>query len=265
MLRDPSFWSALIALTALALSQLPPVHEWLKPGRLRIVVPDLVQVYHYLGNISVQMFLALHNTGGRNLTVQKMECILASEDQDLQRRLQAQTYLAVAAGSSQTEMVIGWILLKPEEHWSQTVRFYKVWSVQDEEEAADIVALIKGGIDAKFRQRTPQDQNMPVEADAPSVEKARKFFDRNFNLAKGTYKLLVAAVSEKGDLLAVSGFSFTLFDHQIKSLRSAADDYKIGAGIYFSNSDPYKGTAMIRLRPLAEDEARTLYTRLIGR
>lgn len=265
MLKDPAFWSTVIAVAALILSQLPPIGELLKPRELRIFVPDIVNLSHYMGNLQVWVFLALYNTGGRSVTVQKVECVITDEE-GRPWRLPAQTYSPKLAqpqqGQAAPELLMSWISLKPAEHWGETVHFYKVWSVQEEEEATEISARIRNDINAKLSRRSPEDGPRLVEADAALVKDANDFFEKKFALSKGSYKLLIAAISEKNEVVRVRGFDFTLFDHQVRALRSAVDDYKIGAGIYFSNMDPSKGNAIIRLRPMAETDAQAQYARL---
>lgn len=266
MLKSPEFWSTVIAVFALILSQLPPVRELIKPRELRIFVPELLGLSHYLGNIQIYAFLAMYNTGGRSLTIQKIECVIICED-GVPLRLPAQTYIPSlsqsSSGQQPPELQMGWISLKPEENWAQTVRFYKVWSVKEEEDVADIGAHIRSDINAKLKQRTTFD-NSPVLADPALVKQAQDFFDKKFFLTKGSYKLLITALSEKNEVLRVRGFDFTLFDNQIRSLRAPADDYKFGWGIYLpvDSSDPMKGSASIRLRPMSDLAAKAEYAKL---
>ena len=70
-------------------------------------------------------------------------------------------------------------------------------------------------------------------------------------------RLVIAALSEKNEVLALRGFDFTLFDNHIRTLRSATDDYKTGAGIYYA-ADLSKQVP-IRLRQISEADARQEY------
>jgi len=260
MLKDAAFWSTVIALLALILSQLPPLRELLKHRELRIVVPETVSLYHFMGNLQISGFLALHNVGGRSITVQKVECVLLDDDGH-PLRLPAQTYWSRAQAASGQELFIGWIHLSPSEHWAESVHFYKVWSVQDEEDSAKIVTSIRDDITAKRAAATTYLPNSP-DADDKLAKDAKDFFEKHFNLTKGNYRLLIAAISEKTDVVAVRGFDFTLYDHHIRALRSVADDYKTGAGIYYPVSDPYKSSVSPRLRPMQDDEAQRSYAKL---
>lgn len=266
MWKSPEFWSTVIAVFALILSQLPPVRELIKPRELRIFVPENLGLSHYMGNLQMWIFLALYNTGGRNLTAQKIECVIIGEDGP-PWRLPAQTYTPTlsqsAPGQPPPELLMGWISLKPDESWAQTIRFYKVWSIKEEEDVTEISANIRNDINAKIKLKPPFDTKL-VEAEAELVKRARDFFEKKFTLTKGSYRLLIAALSEKNEVLRIRGFDFTLFDHQIRSLRAPADDYKLGWGIYspVDPSDPSKGTTFIRLRPMAELDAKKEYAKL---
>jgi hypothetical protein len=107
----------------------------------------------------------------------------------------------------------------------------------------------------------PQD---PAEADDNLVKDAVAFFKENFKLEIGNYHLLVALKKNEDSILAIKGFSFTIYESQIQALKSHIDDYKVGVGICFPISDPQK-SAYVRLRPIEEAEAKKLYQRAEAR
>lgn len=259
-LKDPGLWSALIALLALVLSQLPPVKQMLKRRALQIVVPEYIALYHFLGNLNLMGFISLFNTGGKGLTVAKIDAVVSTDD--TRWHVPGATYVSrepsASGGQSRLEFFVGWNALKPGEHWSQTVHFFRAWTVQEEEDAAEIVGKIRTDINAKLAQRAPAAQGL-VEADESLVKEAKALVDQRFKLVKGNYRLVIAALSEKDELLSLQGFEFTLFDNHIKTLRSIVDDYKFGAGIYFPSPDWKQ--VFVRLRPLAQVEARREYSK----
>jgi len=261
VLKDPTFWATVIALLALILSQLPPIAQLLKRRQLLIIVSEQLALYHYLGNIQFLAFLGLHNTGGRDVTIGRIDCVIADEDGH-RWPVPAQTYLSrqpsAVAGQAAPELFMDWISLKPGGHWGETVHFFKVWSVQDEQNAASLTSRMRADINAKLALRKPDEAKKPAEADDALVKEATELFEKKFNLTKGNYRLVIAALSEKKEPLTVRGFDFTLFDHQIQALRSATEDYKVGAGVYYPNLDPSR-QAVIRLRPLQDVEARKQY------
>jgi hypothetical protein len=261
-MSDPAIWSTAIALVALVLSQLPPIHDLMKRRALRIIAPQFFPLWHNLGNVNLYAFLGLYNDGGRTITIGKIDCLML-DDSGTSYRLPAQSYVSrqppPSSEQSPAEFFMEWLVLKPGQHWAETIHFVKPWSVQDEEAVADVIGKIRNDINAKLASRPP-DQKGLVEANANAVEEAKDFFEKRFKLTKGNYKLIVAALSEKNEVIGLRGFSFTLFESQIRALRAATDDYKIGAGIYFPNTDPSK-QVFIRLRPMAEEETRKTYSK----
>lgn len=258
-LKSPEVWSVAVALLALILSQLPPVHQLLRRRALRIVVPEYLTLYHFLGNLNLLGFIALHNIGGKTVTVAKIDCLVRGDNNVW--HLPGLMYLSRlpqgSGGQQNMEFFVEWTLLKPDEHWSETVHFFKPWSVQEEEDAAEIISRIKNNIHAKIDQRPSDAPTKLVHADEALVEEAKGFFQKRFTLSKGNYRVVIAALSEKNELLAARGFDFTLFDNHIKTMRSAAEDYKTGAGIYYP-ADPSKQIS-IRLRPIPDADARRDY------
>ncbi|HEV2177918.1 MAG TPA: hypothetical protein VGW33_12070 [Terriglobia bacterium] len=261
-LRDPGVWSAIVALLALVLSQLPPVAELVKRRALKLVIPDQVGLNHYMGSTQVDCYVSIHNVGGRALTVARLECLIISADGP-GWRLPGESYYARQtqgnSGQWPLRFPLEWMALKPGEHWSEGVHFAKPFSLEDEEKVVELGSRIRNNINAKLNAR--RDAGLPPrveEADDALVNEARQFFESHFKLSKGNFQLLFAALSENDELLALRGFNFTLFESSVRTLRSATDDYKFGAGVYFPNADQYK-VLTARLHPQADDEAAKAY------
>jgi len=250
-----SWVTAFTALVALVLSQLPPLKYLLRKRQIRITVPEVFTLSHYLGNLNIYMFLDIYNEGGRDVTIAKIHCVMANSD-GFCLDLPARTYQSrqsAQAGAAMPELMLGWVFLKPEDHWAETVRFFKLWSEEEEERANDIVSRIRTNIFSK--PPSPM-----VQADDPLVVEARSFFEKKFPLVKGNYQLFIAVLSESEEVITVRGFDFTLFESSIRNLRALADDYKTGAGLYYlpdASKIPYP-----RLRPMADGPALEAYKKI---
>ena len=189
-LKSPEVWSAIIALLALILSQLPPVHQLLRRRALHIVIPEYLSLYHFLGNLNLLGFVALHNTGGKTLTVAKIDCIMTSDNSVWHLPgLMYQSHQSQGGGQQNMEFFVEWSVLKPDEHWSETVHFFKPWTVQEEEDATEIIGRIRNNIYAKLAQQPSEAPKILVEADEDLVREAKEFFQKRFQLAKGNYRL----------------------------------------------------------------------------
>lgn len=84
-----------------------------------------------------------------------------------------------------------------------------------------------------------------VEVGQDVLEKARKFFDRIFDLSRGEYRLYVAVLSNAGKILAVKGYKFILYETAVQELRTVVDDYKYGWGLVY----PHPGTTISSIQP----------------
>lgn len=259
-LKDPAVWTAIVAVLALILSQLPPVRELIKGVKVKITVPELVMLYHFMGNIQTNLFLDIHNVGGRTICIAKIECGIKNSSGSWWK-LPAQTYYSREPpsqhGQPPPELLMGLISLKSGERWSETVRCFRLWTETEEEKVNDIIAKIRSNIIEKIQQQIIPSQQL-AEANEDFVKEAKDFFEKKFDLHKGNYQFFIATLSESNQVLNVRGFDFTLFESNIRALQAHTEEYKYGAGIYYPIMDPTK-VVWIRLRPIADEQARQIY------
>src|SRR5258705_10783906 len=79
---DWHFWSAVIALLALILTQVPPLRVLLRRVRLDVESFPSFAVGHELGNPRAQMHVLLTNTGGRDVQVRRIWLEVSRGDAD---------------------------------------------------------------------------------------------------------------------------------------------------------------------------------------
>ncbi|MBI3302666.1 MAG: hypothetical protein HYZ72_11430 [Deltaproteobacteria bacterium] len=260
-LKNPAVWSVMVAALAVVLSQLPPVREMVKGRRIRIVIPEQFMLYHYLGNVQINLFLVMQNIGGKAVSIAKIDCII-TDGGNSRWDLPAHSYYSRLPpnqpGQSPPELLLGWIPLKPGEHWSETLHCFKFWSTPEERRANEITAKIRNNIVTK-RLQLPAAQF--AEADAELITEAKDFFRTKFNLSEGNYQLVVAALAESDQVLDVRGCEFTLFESSIRALQAMTEEYKYGAGVYYPTQD-LTNIVYARVRPIDEKQARQTYEKL---
>ena len=261
VIQEPAFWSVLVAVVAIALSQIPPIRELVRGADLSIVVPDQFMLWHFLGNVQANIFVDIRNKGGRIAYVHRIDCRIKDEGGATVCEIPAVTYYprqpSSQADRQTLEYPVGVIIIKPGEHWSETIHCYKPWNDAEEERISEIILDIRNDIGTKIK---PAENVALVEADEKLVQKAMDFFRDKFPLRRGNYHFLIAAVSESGRLMCVRGFRFTLFEAHIRALRSYTEGYKYGAGIYFPIQDASK-VVWVRIRPIPDQQAKRLYER----
>src|SRR5262245_7000134 len=129
----------------------------------------------------------------------------------------------------------GWITLKRRESWNEMVTASKPWPEDEAEQLNDIVSALRREIQPRIPAPFVFGGNTGVlaEGNPETVQKAVQFFEQKFKLSRGTYRLLIAALSESRRPIAVVGFEFTLYESSIRDLRAITEDYKYGRGVCF--------------------------------
>lgn len=257
-LSDSGTWAVIIAAIAVILSQLPPIRDLLRGTEISISITDQLNLWHFLGNIQVYSLIDIDNKGSRRVSITKIECLL-QDDYEKVWTLPAQVYISreppSQPGGGRPEYLLGWISLKPQESWSETVRFYQHWTETEEEETSEIISIIREDITSQMPSDTL------LEAQPSNVSKAKHFFDKKFDLHKGNYKLIVIAYSDE-KLLSLSGFMFTLYESQIEALKYQTEEYKFGGGVYYPITGQ-QSYAWVRLKPILDkNEVKKLYERI---
>ena len=90
---DWKFWSFIVSLTALILSQLPPIHILLRKAKLDLEVYSRIFVTHKIGNPNLQMHLILRNIGGKTLRIKNINATIFRNNNEI-IKLPAQTFIS---------------------------------------------------------------------------------------------------------------------------------------------------------------------------
>src|SRR5712691_6475060 len=89
---DWKFWSVAVAVIALILSQLPPIHILLRRAKLDVEAYSRMLLTHKVGNPNAQLHLIISNPGGRELRIKGILLRLRRGTED-EFVLPAQNYL----------------------------------------------------------------------------------------------------------------------------------------------------------------------------
>lgn len=243
--KNTSVWSTIIAICALALSQLPPVKNWIPNAELHVEHTDRIAINNNIGLIGHNLGIELENRGNRGITVYDIEMRLTTPN-GAKKTLPAQTYTKSNNGVS---LPLTSIHLSPGEIWSEFVFFNRNPSPSKEERLNSIKLSISQSI-FDVRQKTPREEfqsHQLYEAEEQLVDEALAFFKKNFDLEKGTYKVEIAVTVEGKKEPFVTRSEFTIFDYHIETVKFQTDDYKYGAGIYYPVNNPKQ--TWVRIEP----------------
>lgn len=230
------FWTAVIALAALFLSQLPPLHTLLRKGKLKLEAYDRLHITHTLGNSNAQLHLILINRGGRPLRVRSISLTLRRGN-DAPFTLDAMNYYQ-STGDTSTVMLTPFSLGEGQE-WAHIVGFIAPFSRQDEQRFRQIQSAMRADIQAK--KLLPGNADVFVEADAATLNPAMAFFHQRFKWEPGEYALTVRITAEPQQASVEKNYRIILFESDSADLRRYTDDYKYGLGVYFFSADRQPG------------------------
>lgn len=227
---DWQFWAAIVALIALVLSQLPPVHLWFRPRRLEVEVHSRIQVTHQIGNPNVSMYVAVRNTGGRDLRVRSMRLELTRDGISM-GTYSAQNYFETP--SSQQSVLFVPFSLKPGETWGHMTNFLNLFDRATEKKFRSSESALVSNIRAKLQSR-PQGNPDKVEAEPELVAPFLEMFNRLFIWQPGEYVANLVVDADPGSASFIQKYRFTLFESDAADLRAHLNDYKYGGGIMYT-------------------------------
>jgi hypothetical protein len=247
--KQTSVWAVIISVIALILTQLPPIVTWIPSNDVTTEVGARIGLPTQIGIPEYQILLDLKNTGNRSMTISNLELEVIYPNNTV-KQVRSESYLKILAGQpSPLAFPITSIQLNIGERWSEMVVFTQPFSPNEEEEVNRFRLQISQSIYSKIRALPPGQFNpdFPAIADERVVAEAINFFNRRFEVEKGTYKVSLSCAIN-GRRVVLKKFEYTLYDYQINALRSQTEDYKYGAGI-FTPPNPNKDVwALISIR-----------------
>jgi hypothetical protein len=228
---DWKFWAFAVSLTALVLSQLPPLHIVFRRATLDVEAYALTALTHKVGNPNAQLHLIVRNTGGRKVRVKGIVLRFQRGEQSA-FVLPAKNYLANP--SDKDAVMLAPFTLKPDEEWAHIVNFLNFFAKDDEREFRRIRNNLRNDIAAKRDQLEDKSQN--VTADDVNVQPALAFFGQHFVWNHGEYKVTLEIGVEPSRASIKKHFRITLFESDAQQLRDYTEGYKYGAGVVYDSA-----------------------------
>lgn len=228
---DWKFWSAAIALLALVLSQLPPLHVLFRRARLEAEAYVHMHITHKVGNPNAQLHLILSNSGGREIRIRQIELQFKRGNED-SFSLPAKNYLQ-SPGDKEAVLLTSF-KLKPGEEWAHIVNFLNFFSRQDEKTYRQLESNLRQDILAK--RETLEDKNQNVAADPSNVTPLLNFFEQKFRWFPGEYEMTLSVKTEPANTMKDKRFCITLFESDSQELSDYKHDYRFGFGVSLNSS-----------------------------
>jgi len=227
---DWKFWSAIVALAALILSQLPPIYTLVKRARLEVEAYSRIHLTHKVGNPNARLHLIVTNSGGRTIRVKRITLGIKRDGKEI-AVLPAQGYYQKLEDTS-TVLFTG-ITLKSKEDWAHTILFVNLFDRPDDKRYRDAEALLIE--DIRNKRKLSKNKDKLVEADQKHFAMFLRMFDEKFVWLPGEYELRISVECSDRRADVSTAHRFTLFESDSNTLSNSKKDYKFGDGIYWDS------------------------------
>jgi hypothetical protein len=124
-LSDWRFWSFVASITAIILSQLPPIKQLVKKSKLDIELYSRIHITHKVGNPTLTAHIIIRNTGGKKVRVKEVNLELERDGQSI-CNLKAQNYYPDP--KTNQGVILTPFSLNPDDEWSNSVLDIKIKS-----------------------------------------------------------------------------------------------------------------------------------------
>lgn len=220
-----------VALAALFVSVAPFVLRWFRPGRLEMDLYDTLAISHKIGYPILQLHIRLQNIGAREVKVSRIAVTVKRDGQVLQTMSARNTVQPTGPALLFTPFK-----LQSREEWVQVPNFFLPFTREDDRLYRTAEYALRSNIIGKI-QASNDAQRRAVEADPGLVTPFTTMFDAHFNWLPGQYDIEVTTDTTPAAAALRQSYRFILFESDMQALRDLTQDYKLGAGVYFNNTE----------------------------
>lgn len=221
-----TFWSFVIALTALILSQLPKISVWFKRKKIDLEIHNRITVNHWIGIPSISLFLGITNKGRAKVKIKKIELKIKKERQNI-ANLTCNSFFETSV--SQSPNLFFPFELLSEKSWDHSCWFTIDLDRNTEQKFRGLLSALDIDISNKTKNKTTE--NQLIEAEESLVKPLIEHKEKVFIWEPGEYFIEITLLSDP--LISISkNIRFTLFETDTKELKTYSDDYKYGMGYH---------------------------------
>lgn len=233
LLTKMEFWSALIALIAVVLSQLPPARTWFSKPKLDVELHDQLSLGHTFGIPNLQVYVSMLNASQRPVRVRRTIFQISTESG---KAVTLRMVSHFPTAGSATPVVVFPFTVGPSQEWSHIVNAATELDVSSDRRLSEMrTTVLQSFQNAKNGYESwkagPRTTMPPVPAaDLAVMEKARAEFRQNFIWQSGEFRLVVEVETDKGTFKSGT-HRFTVFEGMEVSLTSQVNGYAMGHGL----------------------------------
>lgn len=235
---DLKFWSFIISILALLLSQQSFFKNLFRGARISVEPYDQMYLTHGFGCPNVQVHLLATNIGGRKVRVKGISlAILKSNGESFAVR--SISYFQ-KQGDPNAILLTPFSLL-PGDEWSHVIQFFSPMQRQEDKVIRQATSALRADISAKISKRGEDEPKTLVYADPALVEPFIRCFERHFKWHPDEYSMTISMDTEPPNAFANRQFRFVLFEADTHDMKVIVDKYASGEGVYYTQPETVRG------------------------
>lgn len=199
-----------------------------KRAKLELHVFGRTLIHHKVGNPNSNLLIFISNVGGKAVKVRRMFLSVKRGAED-SFEMPCNAYFQNQNDSQ--SLVFTPFKLKPNEEWGHVTQFCSDLPRLEEKQYRLMEAAIRTNIIEK--RVALLNKNEDVSANPEVVAPLLDFFEKRFRWLPGEYELTLTIEAEPASAIINRSFRFTLFESDWTELKARANDYKIGAGVFY--------------------------------
>lgn len=233
-------WLSLgVSITAIVLSQLPPLRTFISSPELSISLNKTLQVRHIVGDLDFLPYVQVSNTGGAPGVIGTIELIITRRDTPTFKKvLTAQSYFlkpaSVGLNQMPTAIPFGRIAVPPRETWDTYAEFFETPSSARRIEMARMQSDVSKQVQDALRAMPQPNTKLAEISQDLFMDLSSNANARLKDFSIGEYMLMARVLPIEGThALAEQCYTFAVYEGHISQLNAITEQYKYGAGIAF--------------------------------
>lgn len=236
--------TAVVAVLALVLSQVPPLRSLFDRPEIKVNVGGSSFLSHHLGRIIMEIPISIRNLGSADETISRVEMVLRRQDDpnqpveflfDGDSIVRARNIKLCDLGAPSDETTFIPVRIRANDEWGAMLVCRQRCSKDQVEKVQEIMSDAR-----RHMAETPVrlfQMNRPSLPDY-IVQAMKDHHKSRLGLSKGTFELQVIAYNAAGVRVSEATRLIGIDESHLRMFDSQAELYKYGFGVFFVSADP---------------------------
>jgi hypothetical protein len=229
----------IVSIVAVTLSQFKPLYVYFEKPKIDLIVGQRISFYEKWGNLGMNVFLQIPNTGNVGTTIEKVAFYISSLDSDYSRYLPGQSYYLKPETLEEVQRVnqipLSNIFIEKQSVWNSFINSYLEANKATQMKIEELTLAVGQDIMSKLE---PDGDIVFIEDDL--YDQIIDFVRDNLDsLSIGEYQLLAMGWKQNDNNPSImKAYSFSIYESDLQRFKNKEQEYLSGAGILYPIVNP---------------------------